>query len=200
MTVDTDNHPAPAEFDDIANVLVGEGVQEISPAELHGLLSGALVAGARPDPAAWLQLAATFLEIGDFTQETSKVRLLEMFQHALTQLEGTELDFDLMLPDDDELLSLRAACLGQWCQGFLSGFGQYGKQTDDSLSKESREVLTDLSEIAQIVADDDDGEEGESNLMEVEEYVRMAALMLFAECNKTPEDSATAPATPQTLH
>ncbi len=200
MIADTENHAAPADFDDIANVLVGEGVQEISPAELHGLLSGALVAGARPDPAAWLQLAATFLEIGDFTQETSKVRVLEMCGHALAQLEGTELDFDLMLPDDDELLSLRAACLGHWCQGFLSGFGQYGKQTDDSLSQESREVLSDLSEISQIVADDDDGEEGESNLMQVEEYVRMAALMLFAECNNRPDDSPAEPAAPQTLH
>jgi uncharacterized protein len=199
MTADTENPSSPADFDDIANVLVGEGVQEISPSELHGLLSGALVAGARPDAAAWLKLAATFLEIGDFTQEASKVRVLEMSGHALTQLEGLELDFDLMLPDDDELLSLRAACLGQWCQGFLSGFGQYGKQTDSSLSQESREVLTDLSEISQIVADDDDGEEGESNLMEVEEYVRMAALMLFAECNKSAQDSDAEPA-PKTLH
>lgn len=200
MIEDTESHTALAEFDDIANVLVSEGVHEISPAELHGLLSGCLVAGARPDPAAWLQLAANFLDIGDFSQEASRARMFDLFQQSLAQLEATDLAFELMLPDDDELLSLRAASLGQWCQGFLSGFGQYSKQTDDSLSQESREVLADLSQITQIVADDDDSDESESNLMEVAEYVRMAALMLFAECNQAPADDAAAPASPQTLH
>ena len=200
MIEDTESHTALAEFDDIANVLVSEGVHEISPTELHGLLSGCLVAGARPDPAAWLQLAANFLEIGDFSQEASKARMFDLFQQSLAQLDATVLAFELMLPDDDELLSLRAASLGQWCQGFLSGFGQYGKQTDDSLSQESREVLADLSQITQIVADDDDSDESESNLMEVTEYVRMAALMLFAECNQAAADDAAAPASPQTLH
>ncbi len=200
MIADTESHIAPAEFDDIANVLVSEGVHEVSPAELHGLLSGCLVAGARPDPAAWLQLAAALLEIGEFAHEASKVGLIELYQQALAQLEATELAFVLLLPDDEQLLSLRAAALGQWCQGFLNGFGQYGKQTDSSLSQESREALTDLSQIAQIVADDDDGDDSEANLMEVEEYVRMAALMLFAECNQAPDDNSAAQAAPRALH
>lgn len=195
---DTDNHP---DFDDIANLLVTEGVFAVTPSELHGLLCGCLAAGARPEPAAWLQAAADLLDIGAFAQEASKVGLLELYRLSLEQLEATDLDFEPLLPDDEQLLAQRAGALGRWCQGFLSGFGHYGKQTDSSLSQEAREALNDLGQIAQIAADADDSDENEADLMEVQEYVRMAALMLFAECNQAPEDSNdAAEAAPRTLH
>lgn len=195
---DSDTHP---DFDDVANLLVAEGVHATSPSELHGVLCGCLCAGARPNASAWLQLAADRLDIGSFTQETSKVGMLELYNQALTQLQATDLGFEPLLPDDEQLLALRAGALGGWCQGFLSGFGQYGKQTDASLSDEAREVLGDLGQIAQIADDDDDSDDNESDLMQIQEYVRMAALLLFAECNQAPDDNSEADAKdPGTLH
>ncbi len=194
---DTDNHP---DFDDIANLLVEEGGIATSPSELHGLVCGCLCAGARPDASAWLQLAADWLDIPAFTREASKVGVLELCNATLARLQATDLGFETLLPDDDQLLMQRAAALGGWCQGFLGGFGQHGKQTDASLSEEAREVLGDLGQIAQIAADDDDSDEGESNLMEIQEYVRMAALMLFAECNQAPDDEDAAEQAPEVLH
>ncbi|NVK44325.1 MAG: UPF0149 family protein [Oceanospirillaceae bacterium] len=195
---DTDNLP---DFDDIANLLVAEGVHATSPSELHGMLCGCLCAGARPDPAAWLQLASERLDIDAFSQESSKVGMLELYNQALAQLEATDLGFEPLLPDDDHLLAQRAGALGVWCQGFLGGFGQLGKQTDASLSTEAREVLSDLGQIAQIAAEDEDSDDNEADLMEIQEYVRMAALMLFAECNQAPDDGEeSAQRPPEVLH
>ena len=179
--------PSPDElltFDLIANVLVSEDVFVVSPAELHGLLAGQLASGARMQPSVWLKTVSELLEISDLSHESSKVGLVGLYQQTLGQFESEGLNLVMLLPDDDATLTQRIEALGQWCQGFMTGFGYQGKQTDQSLSAESRETLQDLSQIAQIVGDEEDRAGAESDLMELEEYVRMAAIMLFSECNQ----------------
>lgn len=179
-------------FELLANIFVEEGVQVISPAELHGLISGHLAAGARLQPAVLLQTACELMDINSITQESSKVALLELYTATCNALESLDLEFELLLPDDDNEISLRAETLGRWCQSFLSGFGLYGKHTDASLSPEAKETLNDLGQIAQISSELEDLDEHEADLMEVQEYVRMAVLMLFTECNKAVEDKEKA--------
>jgi yecA family protein len=179
--------PSPDElltFDLIANVLVSEEVFVVSPAELHGLLAGQLASGARMQPTVWLKTVSELLEISDLNHESSKVGMIGLYQQTLGQFESEGLNLVMLLPDDDATLTQRIDALGQWCQGFMTGFGYQGKQTDQSLSPESRETLQDLSQIAQIVGDDEERAGAESDLMELEEYVRMAAIMLFSECNQ----------------
>ncbi len=79
-------------------------------------------------------------------------------------------------------MSERAVALGQWCQGFLAGFGLTAG--DRALSTESVEVLQDLSAIAQIQDSLEESEDGETDYMEVMEYLRVAPLLLFTECAK----------------
>jgi yecA family protein len=174
-------------FDVIANLLVSENVFIVSPAELHGLLAGQLASGARMVPDMWLKTVSELLEIDGLVQETSKVGLIGLYQQALKQLESFGLEFSMLLPDDDATLEQRVESLGRWCQGFMTGFGYQGKQTDKSLSDEAKDVLRDLSQISQIANEVDEGEDSEADLMELEEYVRMAVLMLFAECNVSHE-------------
>ncbi|SIS86350.1 UPF0149 family protein [Neptunomonas antarctica] len=174
-------------FEVIANLLVSENVFIVSPAELHGLLAGQLASGARMVPDMWLKTVSELLEIDGLVQETSKVGLIGLYQQALKQLESFGLEFSMLLPDDDATLEQRVESLGRWCQGFMTGFGYQGKQTDKSLSDEAKDVLRDLSQISQIANEVDEGEDSEADLMELEEYVRMAVLMLFAECNVSNE-------------
>ncbi|MGB0467303.1 MAG: UPF0149 family protein [Pontibacterium sp.] len=188
MSSELNNPPELPDFDLLANLLVEEGAQLISPSELHGLFSGHLAAGVRLEPSALLQSACDLMDINSLGQEAGKVMLTELYQQSLHMLEADELIFELLMPDDDVSLAQRAEGLGHWCQGFLAGFGLHGKQTDKTLSKEAKEALSDLNQIAQIVADDDDPE-GESDLMQVEEYVRMVVLMLFSECNTAARPS-----------
>ena len=64
-----------------------------------------------------------------------------------------------------------------------------------ALSAEAMEVLQDLSAIAQVQSALEESEDGESDYMEVMEYLRVAPLLLFAECGK-----AAAPAPKPSLH
>ncbi|WP_293266647.1 UPF0149 family protein [Neptunomonas sp.] len=174
-------------FDAVANLLVSENVFIISPSELHGLLAGQLSSGARMAPDIWLSTVAELLELDGLTQETSKVGLVGLYQQTLGQMESFSLELSMLLPDDDATLAQRVESLGRWCQGFMTGFGYQGKQTDKSLSDEAKDVLRDLSEISQVANEVDDGEDSEADLMQLEEYVRMAVLMLFSECNASSD-------------
>lgn len=180
------------DFELIANMFVEEGVKVVSPAELHGLIAGHLAAGARLQPTVLLQTACELMDINSLSQESSKVTLVNLYSGTCNALESLDLEFELLLPDDDNEISVRAESLGRWCQSFLSGFGLYGKHTDASLSQESKETLNDLGQIAQISSELEELDENESDLMEVQEYVRMAVLMLFTECNKAVEEKEKA--------
>ncbi|WP_286240416.1 UPF0149 family protein [Neptuniibacter halophilus] len=180
------------DFELIANLFVEEGVRVVSPAELHGLIAGHLAAGARLQPAILLQTACELMDTNALTHESSKATLLNLYTATCDALESMDLEFELLLPDDENEISVRAESLGRWCQSFLSGFGLYGKHTDASLSTEAKETLNDLGQIAQISADLEELDENESDLMEVQEYVRMAVLMLFTECNKALEEKEKA--------
>lgn len=176
------------DFELIANMLVEEGVKIVSPSELHGLVVGHVAAGARLLPEKLLKIACELLDLDGLSHESSKETLDTMYRAICSALESLDLEFELLLPDDENEISVRAESLGRWCQSFLSGFGLYGKHTDASLSSEAKETLSDLGQIAQISAELEELDENEADLMEVQEYVRMAVLMLFTECNKALED------------
>ncbi|WP_339891756.1 UPF0149 family protein [Neptuniibacter pectenicola] len=180
------------DFELVANMFVEEGGRVVSPSELHGLISGHLAAGARLQPTMLLQTACELLDIEALSHESSKVTLVNLYSASCEALESLDLDFEMLLPDDENEISQRADALGRWCQSFLSGFGLYGKHTDASLSSEAKETLTDLGQIAQISIELEELDENESDLMEVQEYVRMAVLMLFTECNKALENKEKA--------
>ncbi|WP_299182168.1 UPF0149 family protein [uncultured Neptuniibacter sp.] len=176
------------DFELIANMLVEEGVKIVSPSELHGLVVGHVAAGARLLPEKLLKIACELLDLDGLSHESSKETLDTMYRAICSALESLDLEFELLLPDDENEISVRAESLGRWCQSFLSGFGLYGKHTDASLSSEAKETLNDLGQIAQISVELEELDENEADLMEVQEYVRMAVLMLFTECNKALED------------
>ncbi len=176
------------DFELVANMFVEEGVRVASPSELHGLISGHLAAGARLQSAILLQTACELMDKESLSQESSKVVLVNLYSATCAALESLDLDFEMLLPDDETEISQRADSLGRWCQSFLSGFGLYGKHTDASLSQEAKETLNDLGQIAQISSELEELDENESDLMEVQEYVRMAVLMLFTECNQAVEN------------
>ncbi|MET4000366.1 UPF0149 family protein [Marinobacterium sp. MBR-109] len=187
------------DFDTLADLLVEEGLLTLSPAELHGLLCGQVAAGARFDPATLLARIGELLDLEPFSRELTRTGIMQLYLATLQQLQAPDFSFELVLPDDDQPLAGRADALGLWCSGFLSGFGLQERKGSQGLSIEGQETLRDLAQIVQITtAADAEAEEDENDLMEVQEYVRMAALLVFSECNEPdgqPSDAAaeTAP-------
>jgi uncharacterized protein YgfB (UPF0149 family) len=157
----------------------------VSPAELHGLLLGRSCAGAGFDADDWIEDAKLLLE----TEPEANVRqaLIGLQEMVKNELTGDDMTVVLLLPGDDDSLVARTTAMGQWCQGFLNGFARVGGQ---SLSEDARDVLQDLAAIAQIQDALDESEDGESDYMEVMEYLRVAPLLLFTEFNKKAEPEA----------
>ncbi|MHB1370943.1 MAG: YecA/YgfB family protein [Pseudomonadaceae bacterium] len=171
--------------------LLSGSAQTVSPAELHGLLLGRSCAGADFAVEPWLADAADLL--GEMPEGSVRQALIGLQEMVKGELAGEDIAVVLLLPNDDAPLTERAVALGQWCQGFLAGFGLVAG--DRALSAEAMEVLQDLSAIAQIQDALEESEEGESDYMEVMEYLRVAPVLLFAECAKP-----LAPAAKPSLH
>jgi|TARA_B110001469_G_scaffold56242_1_gene54153 uncharacterized protein YgfB (UPF0149 family) len=173
-------------FDDFADMFVELGAFG-TPSELHGLLTGQLVAGVRADAEAWLAMVVAHLDVQGLEDDDDKAELVVLYDMALEQLTAPDFGFQLLLPEDDMELAGRTESLGAWCSGFLSGFGLGFDHTKQKLSSEITDSMEDLASIAQASFDADDDEQkddsAETSYMELVEYVRLAAMMVFAEFN-----------------
>ena len=158
----------------------------VSPAELHGLLLGRSCAGAGFEAESWLADAAELLE-GE-PQDNVRNALIGLQEMVKGELTSDDMTVVLLLPTDDAPLTERAVALGQWCQGFLSGFGLTRREY--ALTDEAKEVLQDLAAISQVQDALEESDDGESDYMEVMEYLRVAPLLLFTETRKTDEAAA----------
>jgi uncharacterized protein len=192
-----DNFAPLINFDDFCNLIAPLGAIN-SPSELHGLLCGKLSGGAELSEVRWLLDAVEFLDFTQAPDERVREALTALFHQTLQQLRDG-FGLTLLLPDDETDLSQRTATLGQWCYGFLTGFGSAGK-TDRVMTEEAEDGLRDLAAIAQIAVEDGD-ESDEADYMEVTEYVRQVAASLFleyaAQANKASADSIAIPASDQ---
>ncbi|SEJ66136.1 YecA family protein [Pseudomonas sp. NFR16] len=166
-------------YNAFATLLKSSG-HPVSPAELHGLLLGRSCAGAGFDAEGWFADASMLLE--KEPEDNVRQALIGLQEMVKGELTSDDMTVVLLLPGDDEPLTTRAAALGEWCQGFLAGFGLAGG--NNSLSAEASEVLQDLAAIAQVQDALEESEDGESDYMEVMEYLRVAPLLLFTEFNK----------------
>lgn len=154
---------------------------DLHPSELHGLLMGYLCAVKKQSKRdgrvsvyrSWMddELPAEMVDL-----------LEEAFNEGLENLEEfSDFDFKLLLPDDDASIGERAAGVGLWCSGFLSGFGETGRQLDVNEKSDVHEAMRDLASIAAMTDDVPEGEENEADLMEIVEFVRVSTLLIFAE-------------------
>lgn len=165
----------PNEFE-IRPELVEMSVAE-SPSYVHGLMTGWLAAGGRLSgnwPAELLVDPALQAPAAD-----SQLAILAKTTQA--QLKDPEFGFEPLLPDDDEPQQTRAEALFQWAEGFAAGFALAGG-TDTQLSDMGREALGDLLTIARSHTEDGaDAETDEDSLAEIQEYVKVAALLIHSE-------------------
>ena len=119
----------------------------------------------------------------DCQAPTSLVNMLEeAYKQSLESLgEYADFDFILMIPADDEGITERAESVSLWCSGFLSGFGESGRQLDAADASDVKEALQDMGRIAAMSEEVTEGEENESDLTEIVEFIRISTLLIFAE-------------------
>ena len=149
--------------------------------ELHGSLCGWLAGGAALVPEWPAQVMAD-----PALPPVSPGSVLEQLGKASAgQLDDREFGFELLMPGSDASLVERSGALFGWCRGFLGGFGR-SAGSEPPLSDEGREALADLARLAAATPQDDGDQDDEDALAEIEEFVRIAALLLHGDCALGP--------------
>jgi len=113
---------------------------------------------------------------------------------ALEQLNDAEFGFQLLLEDETESAHTRLVQVASWCSGFGFGFGMGDHATSATrLPEDTEELLLDFQEIAKFeTLEDTDGvdadEDGtdQSDVVEIEEFVRVGVLLINEEMRPPP--------------
>lgn len=157
---------------------------------LHGTITGLACAGIGPAHASWLEQLAECLDGAEL--ETHRDAMAALHQLVVRDLADSELAFQLLLPDSEEFLSVRAKALAHWSEGFICGFVAVTRD----LSVEDREVLDDIAAISQLDDEEslelaalngselnnpENADSNERDFIELCEYVRLAAMDLYRE-------------------
>jgi len=184
-----------ATLEALADEVVEAGAP-LSPATLHGAVCGLAVFPTSEYP--YYELA-NLLDPSLSGDDPALGRFVEAVCEALID---DDLGFALLLPDDTAPIEERLAALGLWCGGFLSAFGSglglAADGGDDSggfaLPDELQEIVDDLAAIAEVEPesardeDSDDDDDPESQFVELEEFVRVAVLLIMSELARGDAD------------
>jgi uncharacterized protein YgfB (UPF0149 family) len=169
------------EYSQLGQELQDAGVEsEVS--EVQGLICGLFCSGSAQVES---RLAAELFPSGagdDPAVQGCADSLRRVIRDTRLSISGGETGYALLLPSENAPLQQRATALRDWCVGFLFGFGLVGGKPEERLSAEAKEALADLTEITKLDLDEPgDGEEDEAALMEVAEFVWVAATLIHDE-------------------
>lgn len=161
---------------------------------VQGMLVGQLSSTPKLTEAQWIKSLVD--EAGMSSIKESFLVVLHYIHHVtLSGLNSAEFDLTLLIPDDQEDIESRVRYLADWCEGFIYGMGL---GTADKLSKEATEILSDFADVSMVElppAEERTKNETEADFMELSEFVRMAAIMVYDELNpveQQPIDVSTA--------
>ena len=178
-------------YDQIQQLLVQER-SLAEAAEAHGTLTGCLCAASGYRLQDWLR---EILPEGRAAPEAA-ASLEELYTATTAALLQPDMEFELLLPADEQPIDVRTAALAQWCQGFLYGLGAGAIPDASELPGEVGEVVRDFIEISRAGVDASQGEESnEAAYAELVEFVRVGVQLLFEELAvlRVPSTSAAAP-------
>lgn len=174
----------PIAYDQLQTELSIAGL-ELSAAEVHGVMCGTICnqmkTGARPD---MQRLLTAGTEVSAEALASLRGLLEDMLKEIVQKLYGNLAEFSLMLPDDNESLSVRLQALADWCRGFTVGLLNNEAFAIDQLSSDSAEVARDIIAVSEVEAGRQ--EEGDEwDFAEVEEFVRVGVQLIFEELHSS---------------
>jgi len=154
----------------------------VDAADCHGLLAGLVCATGSADPKIWMAQVFDDYNPKDSAQADAARQVQVLYADTLARLNSPDLDFGLLLPDDDDSLRERTESLGSWCGGFLSGLGLGGIADAAQLPEAVAELLDDLAQIARVDFELEEPDEAElAAFEELVEYVRVGVLYINEE-------------------
>jgi hypothetical protein len=180
-----------ASYTEIQRVLTDERSMT-DAAEAHGTLTGCLCATVGYRFEDWL------LEIlpEGRAQPLASAQLRALYQETAGALQASEMEFELLLPEDEASLDTRTVALAQWCQGFPYGLGGSAIRDTNGLPGDVGEIVRDFSEITRVGVDTGQSvESNESAYAELVEFVRVGVQLVFEELSPL-RDQPSSPGAP----
>ncbi len=174
-------------FDLYSNLALAQGALN-SPSALQGWLVGYVATGARLNKEQWLTESASYMDLQDSWENKSKLPLLAFYQDEVKSIQAEEMDFQLLLPGDEEEFSVRMQAFSDWAKGFLDGFGASGRINEADLGDEVVEVLRHYDAFSYGIEEDEIDEDGEKLFTELVEHARVTALFLFYHFNQKQQE------------
>lgn len=166
------------DFDKLSEAL-NETTLKLHPSEAHGLISGVL-SGNADSKTSWEEVV-----MGEENPAEARELLQTVFSASAKQLDEFLFEFQLFLPSDAEALSSRAEALTLWCQGYLTGLKLAKVQIVGRKPSDMTEAINDIIEIAKMNYEDVvASEEDEAAYVELVEYVRLAAILIYQEMHE----------------
>ncbi|MFI0488451.1 MAG: YecA family protein [Yersinia sp. (in: enterobacteria)] len=152
----------------------------LTPAEMHGLISGMLCGGSKDS--AWQTLVHDLTNEGIAFPQSLSLPLQQLHEATQEALENEGFMFQLLIPKGNGVTVFEQSdALSGWVNHFLLGLGMLQPKLAQ-VKNEVGEAIDDLRNIAQLGYDEDeDQEELTQSLEEVIEYVRVSAILCHIE-------------------
>jgi uncharacterized protein YgfB (UPF0149 family) len=165
-------------FKDFEDVLATAG-SLADAAEAHGSLCGALCSMSPYKMQDWVN---EILPDGAALSDESSAMIERVFTATAASFGEQGMEFEPLLPDDEQPLNGRANALALWCTGFLYGLGTGHISDLEALSGDVGEIVRDFTEISRATGDDAEADESnEQAYAELVEFIRVAAQVVYEE-------------------
>lgn len=175
----------------ILTSLLEEHAVTISASEIHGMICGLLCSEQIAEDSN-LNLAI-FDDQAAKASEALKMSFIQIMSDLKPILAEGQLDFALLLPDDQSDISERTESLANWCRGTIFGLVEGGLRNFESLSGEASEMLHDMIALSEmeIDADDESDEQQERDIAEIEEYLKIGVQFIYEELHATDKTKSS---------
>ena len=176
----------PASYQRLSALLEQHAVT-MGASEIHGMVCGLLCSeniGGETSPN-----LTVFNDQAGPASEQLKLYFIQMMADLKPTLADGQLDFVLLLPDDESSLAERTESLATWCRGYLFGLVEGGLRDFDSLSAEANEMVHDMIAISEMEVEpaDESREQQERNIAEIEEYIKIGVQFIYEELHASAD-------------
>jgi len=160
------------------NELLRLSQSDACAADCHGFLCGQICVSESPEQGVWEEYLDLQPQDESLIEELRE-EIAALLSETRKSFISPYFDFQLLLPDENKPVPERATALGEWCHGFLNGFG-LGKNIEPVFrDDESKELIENFTRICRIGVSEITDESDERALFELVEYVRMGAIYIF---------------------
>lgn len=170
-------------------------------AELHGAVCGLAVCYCGAGHSESLPVADLLALLG-VDALTDQISVERFVSASVDELQSEDLSFAPLLPADDVALEERLEALGQWCSSFLAGLAaglaRQGVGSLEDTPEQVREIVRDFAAIAQVDPAVTPGtsepaaadvEAAEADFVELEEFVKVGALLIMSSLGQGDDGS-----------